>query len=63
MNETDPHSKSHPPPTPSEQDVATRAYQRWVERGCPPGDGYEDWIAAKLELDSEWSLRIARRNS
>jgi hypothetical protein len=61
MNENDSVTpKSHPPP-PSEEDVATRAYQRWLDRGCPSGDGYEDWIAAKLELESEWSLRVARR--
>jgi hypothetical protein len=34
----------------SEEEIARRAYERWQERGCPPGDGSEDWIAAEREL-------------
>jgi hypothetical protein len=36
----------------SDNEIARRAYERWQERGCPPGDGSEDWIAAERELVS-----------
>jgi len=38
------------------EDIARRAYELWEARGCPPGDGSEDWNAAVAEL-------TARRNS
>ena len=41
-----------PKPSPSEQDVAELAYQRWVERGCPQGCPEEDWFEAEHELQS-----------
>jgi len=34
----------------SEEEIARRAYERWQERGSPPGDGSDDWIAAEREL-------------
>jgi hypothetical protein len=34
----------------SQDDIARRAYEIWQERGCPPGDGSEDWQAAEAEL-------------
>ena len=37
-------------PDPSEIEIAQRAYQRWLARGCPQGDGREDWFAAEAEL-------------
>jgi hypothetical protein len=40
----------------SEEEIARRAYELWQARGCPPGDGTEDWQAAEREL-------IARRFS
>jgi hypothetical protein len=40
----------------SEEEIARRAYEIWQSRGCPEGDGSEDWQAAKAEL-------IARRFS
>jgi hypothetical protein len=38
---------------PSEQTIAMRAYGRWQARGCPWGDGREDWFAAQAELLQE----------
>jgi hypothetical protein len=38
---------------PLEQPIAARAYERWMRRGCPPGDGAEDWFAARAEIDAE----------
>lgn len=34
----------------SQEEIARRAYQLWEARGCPPGDGTEDWEAARSEL-------------
>jgi hypothetical protein len=34
---------------PSEE-IARRAFEIWKSRGCPPGDGGEDWQAAEKEL-------------
>jgi hypothetical protein len=40
-----------------EQQIAVRAYERWMERGCPISDGLEDWLAARQELEIELSSR------
>jgi len=37
---------------PSEQDIRLRAYHRYLERGQQPGMDFDDWIAAKQELQS-----------
>ena len=34
----------------SQDEIARRAYEIWQARGCPPGDGNEDWQAAEAEL-------------
>jgi hypothetical protein len=44
-------------PQPSESEIAQRAYQRWIERGCPSGDGREDWFAAEAELRATQTRR------
>jgi hypothetical protein len=41
---------------PDERDIADRAYQRWVDRGCPQGSPEEDWFEAERELRSGSSL-------
>jgi hypothetical protein len=46
--------------TVSDDEIARRAYEIWQARGCPPGDGQEDWQAAKAELTSS---RISRNGS
>jgi hypothetical protein len=38
-----------------EQDIADRAYRRWVDRGCPQGSPEEDWFEAERELRSRSS--------
>jgi len=43
-----------------EGSIATRAYERWLARGCPTGDGLEDWFAAQSELERETAKRPAR---
>jgi hypothetical protein len=42
------------------EDIAQRAYEIWQSRGCPPGDGSDDWRAAEAEL---MSTRVARNGS
>ena len=37
----------------TDEQVAVRAYERWMGRGCPVSDGVEDWIAARAELESQ----------
>ena len=37
----------------STEEIARRAYELWEARGCPSGDGTEDWEAAKSELLAE----------
>jgi Protein of unknown function (DUF2934) len=44
----------------SDEEIARRAYEIWQSRGCPAGDGHEDWEAAKAELTS---TRVGRNGS
>jgi hypothetical protein len=37
-------------PAPSEDLVATRAYQLWLAEGCPDGRALEHWVQAQHEL-------------
>jgi hypothetical protein len=37
-------------PVPSAQDIATRAYYRYVERGRVSGFEVEDWLGAEADL-------------
>jgi Protein of unknown function (DUF2934) len=36
-----------------QEKIARRAYELWQARGCPPGDGTEDWETAKSEIMAE----------
>ena len=40
---------------PTHQDIAARAYARYLERGCVPGFEREDWLAAEAELTGKKS--------
>jgi hypothetical protein len=33
--------------------IAVRAYERWIGRGCPTSDGTDDWFAARSEIEAE----------
>jgi len=35
---------------PSQDDIAARAYQIYLERGTTPGDPMQDWLRAEREL-------------
>jgi hypothetical protein len=47
-------------PTISKEEIARRAYEIWQARGCPPGDGSEDWRTAEAELSA---TRVSRNGS
>jgi len=38
---------------PDETAIAARAYQLWLDRGCPTGSDREDWFKAVEELSNE----------
>jgi Protein of unknown function (DUF2934). len=42
---------AHRPP-PGLEEIARRAYEIWLQRGCSPGHAQEDWLQAEREL---WS--------
>jgi hypothetical protein len=37
-------------PKPSNEEIALRAYQIYLERGSTPGDPMQDWLQAEREL-------------
>ena len=37
---------------PTHDQIAQRAYEIYVERGCTPGDPMQDWLRAELELSA-----------
>ena len=43
-----------------QDEIASRAYEIWQNRGCPAGDGSQDWRAAEAELIA---ARIGRNGS
>lgn len=42
--------QGHRGQTPTHEQIAQRAYQRWEEGGCQPGMAELDWIRAEEEL-------------
>lgn len=43
-----------------QDEIARRAYEIWQARGCPHGDGHQDWQAAEAELIA---ARVSRNGS
>ena len=37
------------------REIEERAYQSWIERGCPMGSPEEDWYRAERELISRFA--------
>jgi hypothetical protein len=35
---------------PTQDDIALRAYHIYLERGCTPGNPFDDWVRAEREL-------------
>ncbi|HEY4188028.1 MAG TPA: PRC-barrel domain-containing protein [Polyangia bacterium] len=53
---------SSPPlhaPQPVHQDIAARAYEKFIDRGYVPGFDVQDWVAAERELTDESGARPA----
>jgi hypothetical protein len=44
----------------TQEEIARRAYEIWQSRGCPEGDGSQDWQAAEMQLIAE---RVRRNGS
>jgi len=44
----------------SDEEIARRAYEIWEARGKPVGDGSQDWVRAKAELEA---TRVPRNGS
>jgi hypothetical protein len=40
-----------------EDQIASRAYEKWQRRGCPQGDSKRDWYAASAEVNAELERR------
>jgi hypothetical protein len=55
-----PKARATRSPELTESDIAQRAYQRWLARGRPTGDGREDWFAAEAELKAEHAAQVER---
>jgi hypothetical protein len=35
---------------PTQEEIALRAYHIYLERGCTPGNQFDDWVRAEREL-------------
>jgi hypothetical protein len=42
---------------PTDEDIRTRAYHRYLERGANDGMDFEDWLVAERELKESKSLK------
>jgi hypothetical protein len=48
-----------PPPIPANEEIATRAYEIYLERGGGHGGDVEDWLQAERELTAAGELRFS----
>ncbi len=37
----------------SSRDIESRAYDLWLQKGCPEGSAEEDWLRAERETESQ----------
>ncbi len=47
---------------PTQDEIALRAYQIYVERGGTPGDPMEDWLQAECELSAAVTSKPGRKS-
>jgi hypothetical protein len=47
--------------TPTQQQIAQRAYERWVKRGRPHGTHLQDWLEAEMELKREMAAKAGQK--
>jgi hypothetical protein len=45
-----PKAKKAAPTKPTQDQIAARAYEIYLERGSTPGDPMQDWLRAECEL-------------
>jgi hypothetical protein len=62
---TKPQTSPMPPQSssqtgPGHDKIAMRAYQKWVQRGCPQGSEQQDWLEAEAELRREMGGQVRR---
>jgi hypothetical protein len=43
--------------------VAARAYQKWMQKGCPHGQDQQDWLEAEAEIKAEMARGNSRKQS
>ncbi|HLP75900.1 MAG TPA: DUF2934 domain-containing protein [Candidatus Paceibacterota bacterium] len=43
---------------PSHEEISARAYQIFVERGCPEGRDLEHWLEAEAQLSGESTANL-----
>lgn len=43
---------------PQHNEIAARAYELWVQRGCPDGSPQDDWCQAEEELRRSSAPRV-----
>ena len=56
------HHVSLPPrPLPTQEQIARRAYEIWVQSGCVAGRDRENWTRAELELMAGCSAESAQQ--
>jgi Protein of unknown function (DUF2934) len=48
-----------PEGTVTQEEISHRAYNLWMERGCPTGSGQEDWFRAENELETRQEAEAA----
>ena len=47
------HGANHQSSQITDQMISQRAYHIWQSRGCPQGDGSNDWELARQQLERE----------
>jgi len=61
------HKASHPGPAatamPTHKDIAKRAYEIYVEKGCPQGQSEQNWLQAEQEMKNQQNWRQAGRET
>jgi hypothetical protein len=52
------HPAGNVKPTVTEDDIRILAHAKWEAAGCPPGDGFDFWLAAELEVACNDSVSV-----
>jgi hypothetical protein len=44
-----------------EDRIRELAYQKWLDAGCPPGDGVNFWCDAEAELNGDGETKSSKK--